>query len=169
DNGDKTRVTVAGAAPAQTLGNWNLTVDDWRPGTDGSTNTTRHTLTLTEPKPWSDIPQLQDVSGVGTYTTTVRLGRVDGAYLDLGQVTDTFQVTVNGHVLPAPNQVTRRIDLAGHLKEGTNTIAIRVATPLRNRLRVTEGFPAQASQPRQQYGLIGPVHLTPYRETQLKG
>jgi hypothetical protein len=52
------------------------------------------------------------------------------AYLDLGQVTDTFEVTVNGKMLPPPDQISRRLDLAGHLEEGTNTISVRVATTL---------------------------------------
>ncbi|MFI0354927.1 glycosyl hydrolase [Actinomadura sp. 9N407] len=163
-DGERVRVTVPQVAPAQALDVWKLAVDDWHRGADGGRAVTRHELDLRGLKPWSQIDRLQDVSGVGTYSTTVRLDRMDGAYLDLGQVTDTFEVTVNGRVLPAPDQVTRRIDLAGHLKPGTNTITVRVATPLRNRLRVTEGFPGQSTQPRQDYGLIGPVRLTPYRQ-----
>lgn len=89
---------------------------------------------------------------------------MDGACLDLGRVTDTFEVTVNGRRLPTPDQISHRLDLAGRLREGANTITIRVATPLRNRLRVTDGFPGQAGMSRQEYGLIGPVSLVPYGE-----
>ncbi|MFC8393581.1 hypothetical protein [Streptomyces sp. NPDC057238] len=56
------------------------------------------------------------------------------------------------------------MDLTEVLRPGTNTVTVRVATPLRNRLRVTDGFPAQTSQPRQRYGLVGPVRLVPYRQ-----
>ncbi|MFI0446499.1 hypothetical protein [Actinomadura sp. 6N118] len=108
------------------------------------------------------------MSGIGTYTTKVRLDQLDGACLDLGQVTDTFEVTVNGRVLPPPDQVTLHLDLAGYIQPRDNTITIRVATPLRNRLRVTDGYPGQAAQPRQQYGLIGPVQLTPYRQVPIR-
>ena len=73
-------------------------------------------------------------------------------------------MTVNGRRLPPPDQISHRLDLAGHLRAGANTITVRVATPLRNRLRVTDGFPGQAEMPRQEYGLIGPVSLVPYRE-----
>ncbi|WP_257039759.1 hypothetical protein [Streptomyces sp. OV198] len=39
-------------------------------------------------------------------------------------------MTVNGKMLPPPDQISRRLDLAGHLEEGTNTISVRVATTL---------------------------------------
>ena len=46
--------------------------------------------------PWSQVPGLADVSGVGVYTTVVDLGRdwtdADGAVLELGEVNDTFRV-----------------------------------------------------------------------------
>ncbi|WP_216586223.1 glycosyl hydrolase [Streptomyces brasiliscabiei] len=164
DDGRKRHVVIPSPGEEQRLDSWHLTVEDWRRGPDGERATTVHELDLDQLSPWSDIPGLRDVSGIGTYTTTVRLGRPDGAWLDLGRVTDTFQVTVNGRRLPPPDQISHRLDLAGHLREGANTITVRVATPLRNRLRVTDGFPGQAGMPRQEYGLIGPVSLVPYRE-----
>ena len=163
-DGRKRHVAVSPPAEEQRLDAWHLTVEDWRRGPDGERAVTTHELDLDELKPWSKIPGLQDVSGIGTYTTTVHLGRSDGAHLDLGRVTDTFEVTVNGRRLPPPDQISHRLDLAGRLRAGANTITVRVATPLRNRLRVTDGFPGQAEMPRQEYGLIGPVSLVPYRE-----
>ncbi|MFJ3779070.1 glycosyl hydrolase [Streptomyces sp. NPDC090075] len=169
DNGATRQGTVPAVPAAQQLEDWTLHVDDWHRGTDGQRAVTTRQLQVNGLKAWSDIPELQDVSGVGTYTTTVRFACLDGAYLDLGQVTDTFEVTVNGKVLPPPDQISRRLDLDGCLKEGTNTITIRVATTLRNRLRVTEGYSAQSAMPRQQCGLIGPVLITPYREVAIRG
>ncbi|MFF3372187.1 glycosyl hydrolase [Streptomyces sp. NPDC002680] len=168
-NGAVRKVTVPAVPAARQLDDWTLSVDDWYLGADGQRAVRGHLLTLNGLKPWTEIPELQDVSGVGTYRTTVRLDRCDGAYLDLGRVTDTFEVTVNGKLLPPPDQISRRLDLAGHLREGTNTITVRVATTLRNRLRVTDGYFAQAAMPRQQYGLIGPVRITPYREVAVRG
>lgn len=147
DDGRRVQATVPEVDAGQTLTDWALSVEDWHRGADGRREVTRHELDLHGLKPWSEIPELQDVSGIGTYRTTVRLGRADGAYLDLGEVTDTFEVTVNGRVLPPADQVARRIDLAGHVRPGTNTITVRVATTLRNRLRVTEGFPCRPSSP----------------------
>ncbi|MFI1335283.1 glycosyl hydrolase [Streptomyces sp. NPDC020845] len=169
DDGTKERVTVPEVPAARQLTKWSLSVEAWHRGTDGARAVTTHQVELDGLKPWSDIPELQDASGVGTYRTTVRLSRLDGAHLDLGRVTDTFEVSVNGKVLPPVDQISRRADLAGHLREGDNTITVRVATPLRNALRVTDGFPAQAHKPRQEYGLIGPVRLTPYAEVPVRG
>ncbi|GAA3383491.1 glycosyl hydrolase [Cryptosporangium minutisporangium] len=169
DNGSTAQVTVPAVTDASTPQQWKLSVDDWRRGPDGRRTVVSHELTLPELKPWSEIPELQDVSGVGTYSTEIRLQAGESAYLDLGRVTDTVSVTVNGTALPPIDQVGRRLDLGGYVKAGTNTLTIRVATPLRNRLRVTDGFPGQAAQPRQEYGLIGPVRLTPYREVSISG
>ncbi|MEU6917391.1 glycosyl hydrolase [Streptomyces olindensis] len=168
NSGKKTEVVVPKVAARQTLDSWQLSVEDWHRGTDGQREITHHELALDRLKPWTDIPKLRDVAGIGTYTTTVRLDHLDGAYLDLGEVTDTFEVTVNGRALPPADQVTRRIDLGSFVKPGRNTLTVRVATPLRNRLRVTDGYPGQAEQPRQQYGLIGPVRLTPYRQVPVR-
>ncbi|MEU6747277.1 glycosyl hydrolase [Spirillospora sp. NPDC046719] len=165
DDGKRSQLRVAQAPASPAPAGWKLTVEDWRKGAGGDRETVEHDLDLTDLKPWSQIPDLQDASGVGTYTTTVRLDQATGAYLDLGKVTDTFEVSVNGRPLPPSDQVSHRIDLGGHLRNGTNTITVRVATPLRNRLRVTPGFPAQAAEPRQEYGLIGPVRITPYTDT----
>ncbi|MEV6106454.1 glycosyl hydrolase [Streptomyces sp. NPDC051940] len=169
DDGTRRRVVVPVVAAAAQPGGWTLSVDDWHRGTDGRLAITRHDLELGALRPWSELPGLADVSGVGTYRTTFHLTGADGAWLDLGRVTDTVEVTVNGTVLPAPDQVTRHLDLADQVREGTNTLTVRVATPLRNRLRVTEGFPAQTAKTRQEYGLLGPVRITPYREVPIAG
>jgi hypothetical protein len=116
--------------------------------------------------PWSQIPQLADTSGVGRYRTTVTLPaswRGCGAVLNLGTVTDTFRVWVNGKRVQAQGILTPRLDLGTSLRPGANTIEIEVASTLINRLRtVTPAIYGIAT--RQDYGLIGPVVLTPYVE-----
>ncbi|MFI6514907.1 glycosyl hydrolase [Spirillospora sp. NPDC050679] len=161
--------TVIGDVPAAVEpSSWTLTVEDWRPGaTPGQTAVTEHRLTLDALRPWSAIPELADVSGIGRYRTTVRLpkdwSRSHGALLELGRVTDSYRVTVNGRRLPAADQVNRVVDLGGLLRPGDNTIEIEVATTLLNRLRVSD--PAvYGGASRQEYGLLGPVRLVPYRE-----
>ena len=68
-----------------------------------------HHLTLDGLQPWSNIPELQDVSGIGTYTTTVDWdGSAAGAYLNLGEVNDTYRVSVNGRALPPLDQLDPR-------------------------------------------------------------
>ncbi|MBO3681922.1 hypothetical protein [Streptomyces sp. NEAU-YJ-81] len=87
------------------LGWWSLRVADWRPGSSPDRHVTvDHRLDLGALAAWPDIPGLEDVSGVGRYRTTVRLGRgwtgTTGARLELGEVFDTCRVTVHGTALP---------------------------------------------------------------------
>jgi Glycosyl hydrolases family 2, sugar binding domain len=131
----------------------------------------QHELDLTTLRPWSEIPELQDVSGVGTYTTTFGLpanwSSSHGAYLDLGTVFDTFRVEVNGRELPGVDQANPVVDVSSYLKAGGNTLKVTVATTLRSRMRTVVGS-GQANSPRQAYGLVGPVVITPYVERTIK-
>ena len=61
------------------------------------------------------MPGFEDVSGVGRYRTTVDLGRDwtadDGAFLELGEVNDTFRVRVNGEQLAPCDPLDTIVDL----------------------------------------------------------
>ncbi|WP_143670870.1 hypothetical protein [Streptomyces sp. OV198] len=78
DNGTVKRVTVPAVSAGLQLDDWTFSVDDWHRGSDGQRAVTTHRLDMDGLKPWSDIPELQDVSGVGTYRITVWLTRFDG-------------------------------------------------------------------------------------------
>ncbi|MEU7472126.1 glycosyl hydrolase [Streptomyces sp. NPDC044984] len=150
---------------------WHLDVDDWFPGADATrTETVRRSVVLDTLLPWSRIPELADSAGVGTYRTTVVLPddwtSSHGAVLDLGQVSDTFRVTVNGRSSGPADRLCPVIDVGPLLRRGENTLEIEVATPLVNRLRTTrpEVFGGVA---RQDHGLVGPVRLVPYAQTTL--
>ena len=123
------------------------------------------TVELSALVPWSQIPGLEDVSGVGRYTTEVDLGSDwtdrDGAWLELGEVTDTFRVKVNGVAVGGCDPLHPRVDLAGLLRRGTNLIEVEVASTLLNRLRTVTPAVYGVAQ-RQAYGLLGPVRLVPY-------
>ncbi|MET7455049.1 glycosyl hydrolase [Streptomyces sp. NPDC005574] len=150
---------------------WHLHVEDWRPGTTATgTTIVEHDLDLDALLPWSQIPELADVSGIGRYRTTVTLGEGwsggHGAHLELGTVTDTCRVTVNGHRLDPVDQIHPVVDLGGLLKQGRNIIEIEVATPLANRLRTTDPT-VYGTLTRAPYGLQGPVRLVPYGEDRI--
>ncbi|WP_210496063.1 glycosyl hydrolase [Patulibacter sp. SYSU D01012] len=164
--------TVATRIPdvpaARELTGWTLDVESFEPGaTATETRIVRIRKQLDALAPWTAIPGLQDVSGVGTYTTTVDLERSwptgAGALLDLGAVSDTFRVTVNGRRLPPADQLQPVVDVGPYLRRGRNTIAVEVATPLLNRLRVSNAPVFGGSKPLA-YGLLGPVRLLPYVE-----
>ncbi|WP_305787615.1 glycosyl hydrolase [Symbioplanes lichenis] len=139
------------------LSRWDLEVEDWQPS-----GVSRHRVTLEALAPWSTIPGLEDVSGVGTYRTSFDVPRGLKAWLDLGEVTDTCRVRVNGRALPPADVLDPVVDLGPWLRTGRNTVEVEVASTLLNRLRTTspEVFGIAA---RQAYGLIGPVQLRWYR------
>ncbi|MEU6714423.1 glycosyl hydrolase [Nonomuraea sp. NPDC046802] len=158
----RTVTSVIGDVPQPSeLSSWRLRVEDWRPGTaPGETAKTIHELLLDRLAPWSDIPDLADVSGVGTYTCEITLD--SPAVLDLGEITDTCRVRVNGRRLDPVDPLNPVVELG----RGVNVIEVEVATPLGNRLRVSdpEVYGGLARQP---YGLIGPARLQPYLEKPL--
>jgi hypothetical protein len=145
-----------------------LGVDDWQPGASATeTVIERHELELDALVPWSEIPQLADVSGVGRYTTAVELGdgwaRHHGAYLDLGEFVDTVRIVVNGQPLPPVDLMNPVVDIGSALRPGSNVIEVEVASTLLNRLRVASPDVFGGSS-RQRYGLMGPVRLVPYAD-----
>ncbi|MFV2196778.1 glycosyl hydrolase [Nocardiopsis sp. LOL_012] len=153
------------------LTSWELEVEDWQPGGSATeTDVVLHERALTSLAPWKDIAGLADTSGIGRYTTTVDLGEGwtggHGAYLDLGRVSDTFRVTVNGTDLPPCDQLDPVVDIGPWLRNGSNTITVEVATTLINRMRA---FRPDVYGPvrRQDYGLLGPVRLLPYGQAEL--
>ncbi|GAA1664534.1 glycosyl hydrolase [Nonomuraea maheshkhaliensis] len=158
----RTVTTVIGpvAAPVE-LTSWWLRVESWGPGPAGTAKTV-HTVQLDRLVPWPEIPELADASGVGTYTARLDW---DGspAYLELGEVTDTCRVTVNGRRLDPVDQLHPVIDLGSRLRRGSNTVEVEVATPLGNRLRVADPE-VYGGLTRQPYGLLGPARLVPYGE-----
>ncbi|MEU4659871.1 glycosyl hydrolase [Streptomyces sp. NPDC023723] len=162
--------TVVREVPAPiTPAAWTLEVEDRLPGATATrTETVRRTVRLDTLLPWSQIPELADSAGVGRYRTTVTLpadwDASHGAHLELGQVSDTFRVTVNGTRTAPVDRLHPVADLGPYLKRGRNTLEIEVATPLINRLRVARPDVFGTSA-RQDYGLVGPVRLVPYVQT----
>ncbi|SPT57177.1 glycosyl hydrolase [Actinomadura madurae] len=163
------------------LDEWSLSVDAWGPGPSGRPGDTAHKalgpVTVKAGADgalpsWSAITaanghpvDLKDVSGVGTYTARVTLDPgwkgVDKAELDLGTPVDTVRVNVNGHDLPPLNQADlRHVHVGRHLRPGANTITVRVASTLLNAVRAAPGTGAASRTP-MDYGLFGPVTLTP--------
>jgi len=151
---------------------WHLTVEDWRPANDYATTGVKATETRKEIeqidldglKPWPQIPLLKDVSGIGTYTASFQLPSGwktgTGARLDLGEVFDSFTLSVNGSEIPL-NQISATAEVGPYLHVGTNSLAIRVATTLNNRLSSLDAAVAKRGLI-QDYGLIGPVMLKPH-------
>lgn len=173
DNGRTVEAHAATVPAVPTIGSWDVTIEDWQPADPGGvesdaigTAKLRHHLTLATLVSWQQIPGMANVSGVGTYTATIMLQAATSAYLSLGSVgAGSARVTVNGTDIGPVNQVDPVVDLGRTLKAGANVITVTVATTLQNRLRATR--PDVYTQPAQDYGLIGPVTITPYVDAKL--
>ncbi|MFJ3669726.1 glycosyl hydrolase [Streptomyces sp. NPDC090106] len=177
-DGRSASARVPAVPTALTLSSWRLDVEDWRPAHPGETGTaatatvrSEHSKSLAELVSWQRIDGLEDVSGVGVYTASFTLpagySSAAGAVLDLGALgAGSVEVRVNGKDLPPVNQVSPVVDLGDRLRVGSNTLTVTVATTLLNRLKATR--PDAFVQPRQDYGLLGPVTVTPYAQAALR-
>jgi hypothetical protein len=176
-NGRTVRSEIRGvpAAIDLTRAKWHVSVEDWQPANPydttfgaaaAETRKTKLEMDLDALKAWPEIPQLQNVSGLGTYSTTVDLPAgwtsANRAVLNLGEVFDSFTLTVNGQPVSI-DQLAAAADIGPYLKAGRNSITVRVATTLNNRLaKIDEGVANRGLV--QPYGLVGPVVLTPYSQ-----
>jgi hypothetical protein len=180
--GQLARANGGGGAKPIGISSWSLALESWTPGPSNLPGDTAHTALKpigvtsrpdgTLPS-WADITtgngyatDLADISGIGTYTANLTLDHdwngVRSAYLDLGAAVDTVRVAVNGKDLPPVNQLDlRHVEVGSYLRPGGNTIAVRVASTLLNAVRVAPGTGA-SERTRMDYGLLGPVTLTPY-------
>ena len=172
-NGKSVTSNVGTIPAAKELKGWTLDVQDWQPTNDpNSTETvyTNHKLQLDTLAVWTNFTELQDVSGIGTYTTTFTLGsdwpEDAGAMLGVPDFVGSFRLSLNSKKLPAQPQLKTQFDIGPWLKKGENKLEIEVATTLLNRLRITQPGVYGVAK-RQDYGLVSPIMLLPYRDTKI--
>ncbi|PWM99062.1 MAG: hypothetical protein DBX37_05520 [Massilioclostridium sp.] len=169
-NNKKVLVETEQVAAPMELSSWNLSVESWSKG-DTPTDTKKTTIdvgTVDGLKPWTEISGLENVSGIGTYTTSFNLEQGweegIGAIISLGDVVDSYQIYVNGTQVPV-SQIDTTIDIGKYLKSGENTITVEVASTLLNAVLVAN--PTDTRKP-DEYGMMGPVVLTPYQVTEIE-
>lgn len=141
------------------LTGWRVQVESWEPGDGVEARLRSVDVRMERPITWDQHPELQDVSGIGRYTTTFQLSAADARQriaLDLGSVFGTARTGANGVPIRPADPLSPVVELDG-LRAGRNTLEVEVTTTLHNRLRVTDAD--HASRPRQPYGLAGPVIL----------
>jgi hypothetical protein len=92
--------------------------------------------------------------------------------VDLGAVGGFAEVMVNGTAVPIASLGGRPADITPMLERGKNTLVVRVATTVTNRIaasaqsgdiRYAQFLPLQ----KQPYGLLGPVTLEPYVQARI--
>jgi len=140
-------------------------------------------VTFEDLAPWneSDETGIKYFSGTGTYQKTIAvpsdwLKSGAGLYLDLGDVKNLAEVFVNGKSLGIVWKTPFRVGLSGTLKEGENTMEVRVTNLWVNCLigdqqpdaetkftYTTMAF-YQADSPLLESGLLGPVKIISLKE-----
>jgi hypothetical protein len=135
-------------------------------------------ITLEELTPWNTNADqgVKYFSGTGTYSKALKVpsGWIQPEtelFLDLGDVKNLAEVIVNGKSLGVVWKKPFRVDISGSLKEGVNTLVIKVTNLWVNRLigdqqpnvnkkitYTTETF-YQVDSPLLPSGLLGPVQI----------
>ena len=150
-------------------GPWNLAFQSGR-GAPAS-------ITLNELSDWSQNsdPGVKYFSGIGTYTKIVQASpewfrKGSRLWLDLGDVKNLADITVNGKNLGQTWHAPYRIEITSALQTGANEIAIKVVNAWVNRMigdeqpgatKITfaDVKPYKANSPLLPSGLLGPVQI----------
>jgi hypothetical protein len=134
-------------------------------------------ITLDTLASWTEnaVPGVKYFSGIGSYTKTIDAPAAwfksgTSLWLDLGDVKDLAEVSVNGTSLGVVWHTPYRVDVTKTLKRGRNELTVKVVNPWVNRLigdqqagatkiTFTDVTPYNAASPLMPSGLIGPVQV----------
>ena len=129
-------------------------------------------IKLTDLKPWKDLdlsPEGKAFSGTATYTTTFNVDDTATGIkytLDLGSVDMVASVAINGKQAGNLLAPPYRINLKDLVKQGQNTLAVRVTSTWFNRLAFDAG---QSEEKRKTWTINGPDKNSPLRASGLMG
>jgi hypothetical protein len=172
DTAEKSRILpkVTETLLATVDGSWKLS---FQPGRGAPPS-----ITLEKLSSWTDNSDagVKYFSGTGTYTKTIiapaEWFRKDAhVWVDLGDVKNLAEVTVNGKSLGIVWHTSYRVDATAALKPGANEVTIKVINAWVNRLigdqqpsattkyTFADVKPYRANSPLRPSGLLGPVRL----------
>ncbi|KAH8197840.1 hypothetical protein TruAng_007987 [Truncatella angustata] len=179
------RVVIPAAAnvpPAvTTLGPWNLAVDAYGPS-DNNYNvkgeiTTINVGRLDNLVPWTNISRIEQISGVGMYSTNFDLYSYDqtAILVYFGPILHTLRAWVNGHHLSPVDPTNPVSDISDLVGAGSNKLDIEVTTSLFNAVKANIGRVFSAgygpktptyytAEDWHEFGLVGPVELRTMRK-----
>ncbi len=140
--------------PLSVDGRWTLTASPER----GVGLTAPASVRLDQLVSWREIPALRTYAGIASYQAQFDLPveylRDDlGLVLEMGEVYELADVWLNGRHVATSWFPPHRLDLAGHIRPGENTLRIDVPNVLKNHLE--QGDDGRPS------GLLGPVRIRP--------
>jgi len=139
-------------------------------------------VTLDKLISWPDHPDagIKYFSGIGTYVKTVHAPDAwfdagTRLWLDLGDVKNLAEVTLNGHPLGVVWKAPYRVEITGALKPGDNALEVRVINAWVNRMigdrqpggaKITFTRPEfyKTDSPLLPSGLLGPVQVVQLRD-----
>lgn len=115
---------------------WKLVAEHWEAPSNisnATAPTTKYNTThvLDQLVSWTDIPALQNASGIGYYTAGFIWSGTNtnsGAYLSFANVLHSLRVQVNGYTLPPLDLTNAVADISAYLVPGNNTITATVPT-----------------------------------------
>jgi hypothetical protein len=152
---------------AEVVGPWKV---NFQPGRGAPESATLDSLVS-----WSDSadPGIKYFSGEGTYRNTIQapadwFSKGSHLWIDLGDVKNLAEVTVNGKSLGVAWHAPYRVDATSALKPGANEISVKVVNAWVNRLigdeqpgatkfTFADVKPYKANSPLLPSGLLGPV------------
>jgi len=119
-------------------------------------------------KDLKDMPDFVNFSGVVIYRSSFTVTDIKNAgYLNLGKVYGVSEVSINGGANEVQWYGRRVHSLAGKVKQGTNTIEVKIITSMGNYLKTLKDNPIaqywtnelRKNQPIQSMGMVGPATI----------
>lgn len=128
--------------PSINIGNWSLVLLSYHPSANTSSTandiSTIDVGNLDVLKPWTEIPGLQHISGIGIYTSSFNFSHSPSevaAVISFGLVSNTIRAWVNEQLLPPIDLADPRADMTQYLVHGLNTIRVEVSSTLFNAVK----------------------------------
>ena len=154
------------------LSQWSLEVDEY-----DSNQRKRLSFKNFDLRSWADIPELQNVSGIGEYKTHFNAPVVGGKYqIRVGRIEGKYRLFINQKQVMLNDPFLDEFDISDLVRTGDNEIRIEVCTTLGNKLmtlwqagwaeqiknvyqQMGAPFPTKLPYTLQTSGLIGPVDI----------
>ena len=167
---DPAKPLTAPPAPARLLRDSKILGKTWRLTGDGIDQTHKPvqvSLSLAKLSDWRQIPKLAHFSGTVSYSQSLDLTKQTGAryVLDLGEVHDVAQVTVNGCSVKA-GFAPFLVDITAAVRRSHNSVTIAITNSPQNSLEGYAPDTMGAFSGNDPAGLMGPLHLKLYDKQQ---
>ncbi|PVI04053.1 hypothetical protein DM02DRAFT_694583 [Periconia macrospinosa] len=167
-----------------TLDSWNLTVESHGPYLNGSSFeaniTTIDVGMLDHLVPWTRIPQIEHVSGIGTYRTQfyTKTDEATALLVNFGPVLHTMKAWLNGKQVLAIDSTHPVVDVSDLVVSGSNIMEIEITTSLFNAVKANidrimsighgPNLPSLYTDAEwEEFGLVGPVELKAFRRVSI--